>query len=202
MSSPEEAIEDRASGNGVKDLSFKQLAWQSWKREEGEGRRSCVVDDDDNVSLRDSGFEVSESLLQEQNPLHRLGNLGVDGLRADGNEWKLQVRRTHSLRAKDHHYDGVELDEPSDAERNSGDGHTGKGWRREEDGVSTWLNGLGLGSYWRVFKIHETDEEVLPLLTLEDLKEMGINAVGSRRKMYCAVEQLSSGPSRLHFGLC
>uniref|UniRef100_M8BBN7 Uncharacterized protein n=1 Tax=Aegilops tauschii TaxID=37682 RepID=M8BBN7_AEGTA len=41
-------------------------------------------------------------------------------------------------------------------------------------------------------KIHEVDDEVLPLLTLEDLKDMGIGAVGSRRKMFAAIQKLRS----------
>ncbi|KAB2072992.1 hypothetical protein ES319_A07G054300v1 [Gossypium barbadense] len=62
-----------------------------------------------------------------------------------------------------------------------------------EDGVRIWLNNLGLGRYAPLFEIHEVDDEVLPLLTLEDLKDMGINAVGSRRKMFCAIQKLSKG---------
>ncbi|KAK7410996.1 hypothetical protein VNO78_02296 [Psophocarpus tetragonolobus] len=62
-----------------------------------------------------------------------------------------------------------------------------------EDGVRIWLNGLGLGRYAPLFEIHEVDDEVLPLLTLEDLKDMGINAVGSRRKMFCAIQKLGKG---------
>ncbi|CAJ1974906.1 unnamed protein product [Sphenostylis stenocarpa] len=62
-----------------------------------------------------------------------------------------------------------------------------------EDAVRIWLNGLGLGRYAPVFEIHEVDDEVLPLLTLEDLKDMGINAVGSRRKMFCAIQKLGKG---------
>ncbi|KAE8710626.1 hypothetical protein F3Y22_tig00110319pilonHSYRG00022 [Hibiscus syriacus] len=62
-----------------------------------------------------------------------------------------------------------------------------------EDGVTIWLNGLGLGRYAPLFEIHEVDDEVLQLLTLEDLKDMGINAVGSRRKIFCAIQKLSKG---------
>lgn len=63
----------------------------------------------------------------------------------------------------------------------------------ERNGIRVWLNQLGLGRYAPVFEIHEVDDEVLPLLTLEDLKDMGINAVGSRRKMYCAIQKLNRG---------
>uniref|UniRef100_J3LUS3 SAM domain-containing protein n=1 Tax=Oryza brachyantha TaxID=4533 RepID=J3LUS3_ORYBR len=57
-------------------------------------------------------------------------------------------------------------------------------------GVKAWLEGLGLSRYAPVFEIHEVDDEVLPLLTLEDLKDMGIGAVGSRRKLYAAIQKL------------
>ncbi|KOM30470.1 hypothetical protein LR48_Vigan01g002400 [Vigna angularis] len=65
--------------------------------------------------------------------------------------------------------------------------------RGGEDGVRVWLNGLGLGRYAPVFEVHEVDDEVLPMLTLEDLKDMGISAVGSRRKMYTAIQKLGKG---------
>ncbi|KAL6011728.1 hypothetical protein ACLOJK_002192 [Asimina triloba] len=76
------------------------------------------------------------------------------------------------------------------AERN---GMSERRCRSLDDGVRMWLNGLGLGRYASVFELHEVDDEVLPLLTLEDLKDMGINAVGSRRKMYCAIQRLGKG---------
>lgn len=63
----------------------------------------------------------------------------------------------------------------------------------ERNGVRVWLNQLGLGRYAPVFEVHEVDDEVLPLLTLEDLKDMGINAVGSRRKMFCSIQKLGKG---------
>uniref|UniRef100_A0A251UBI1 Putative sterile alpha motif/pointed domain-containing protein n=1 Tax=Helianthus annuus TaxID=4232 RepID=A0A251UBI1_HELAN len=63
----------------------------------------------------------------------------------------------------------------------------------ERDGVRVWLNQLGLGRYAPVFEVHEVDDEVLPLLTLEDLKDMGISAVGSRRKMFCSIQKLGKG---------
>ncbi|CAN1318052.1 Protein bicaudal C homolog 1 [Linum perenne] len=65
--------------------------------------------------------------------------------------------------------------------------------RSRVDGVRIWLDNLGLGRYAPVFEIHEVDDEVLPMLTLEDLKDMGINAVGSRRKMFAAIQKLNKG---------
>ncbi|KAG6510063.1 hypothetical protein ZIOFF_028071 [Zingiber officinale] len=44
--------------------------------------------------------------------------------------------------------------------------------RSEEDGgVRSWLKELGLSRYAPVFEIHEVDNKVLPLLTLDDLKD-------------------------------
>ncbi|KAG8488081.1 hypothetical protein CXB51_018616 [Gossypium anomalum] len=60
-------------------------------------------------------------------------------------------------------------------------------------GVRTWLEDLGFGRYAGIFEMHEVDQETLPLLTLDDLKEMGVFAVGHRRKLYTAIQQLRGG---------
>ncbi|XP_076932800.1 uncharacterized protein LOC143598479 [Bidens hawaiensis] len=84
--------------------------------------------------------------------------------------------------------DRVELDGQSNTdERNWNNSNL------ERNGVRVWLNQLGLGRYFPIFEVHEVDDEVLPLLTLEDLKDMGINAVGSRRKMFCSIQKLGKG---------
>ncbi|KAF7839093.1 transcription initiation factor TFIID subunit 11-like [Senna tora] len=67
------------------------------------------------------------------------------------------------------------------------------------EGVRSWLIELGLSRYAPMFEIHEVDDEVLPMLTFEDLKDMGINAVGSRRKMYTAIQKLREGCSQTSF---
>ncbi|KAI3726827.1 hypothetical protein L1987_66633 [Smallanthus sonchifolius] len=56
--------------------------------------------------------------------------------------------------------------------------------------VGIWLEDVGFGRYAGVFEMHEVDEEALPLLTLDDLKEMGVLAVGPRRKLYAAICRL------------
>lgn len=81
---------------------------------------------------------------------------------------------------------------------NAGHGH-GHGHGEDDaevgrDGLSSvteWLEELGLGKYADMFEMHEVDEEALPLLTLQDLKEMGVHAVGPRRKLYSAIKQLA-----------
>ncbi|CAL5191349.1 unnamed protein product [Lathyrus oleraceus] len=65
--------------------------------------------------------------------------------------------------------------------------------QRKNEGVWCWLFDLGLSRYAPMFEIHEVDDELLPMLTLEDLKDMGISAVGSRRKMYTAIQKLRKG---------
>nr|XP_043617065.1 ankyrin repeat and SAM domain-containing protein 6-like [Erigeron canadensis] len=56
--------------------------------------------------------------------------------------------------------------------------------------VGRWLEDVGFGRYADMFELHEVDTEALPLLTLDDLKEMGVLAVGPRRKLYAAISRL------------
>ena len=46
--------------------------------------------------------------------------------------------------------------------------------------VVVWLRSLGLGKYEAAFRENEIDETVLPSLTHETLKELGVTAVGHR----------------------
>jgi class 3 adenylate cyclase len=56
--------------------------------------------------------------------------------------------------------------------------------------VVVWLRSLGLGKYEAVFRENEIDETVLPNLTAEDLKELGVTALGHRRKLLDAIAAL------------
>jgi class 3 adenylate cyclase/tetratricopeptide (TPR) repeat protein len=53
-----------------------------------------------------------------------------------------------------------------------------------------WLRGLGLERYEAAFRENEIDEKVLPSLTAEDLKELGVNALGHRRVLLDAIAAL------------
>ena len=44
--------------------------------------------------------------------------------------------------------------------------------------ISGWLRSLGLERYEAAFRENEIDETVLPSLTHETLKELGVTAVG------------------------
>jgi len=56
--------------------------------------------------------------------------------------------------------------------------------------VVLWLRSLGLGKYEAAFRDNEVDDSVLPNLTAEDLKELGVTALGHRRKLLDAIAAL------------
>src|SRR6201981_3056829 len=56
--------------------------------------------------------------------------------------------------------------------------------------VVVWLRSLGLGRYEAAFRDNEIDETVLPNLTAEDLKDLGVSIVGHRRKLLDAIGAL------------
>ena len=56
--------------------------------------------------------------------------------------------------------------------------------------IVVWLRSLGLEKYEAAFRENEIDETVLPGLTAEDLKELGVGALGHRRKLLDAIAAL------------
>jgi hypothetical protein len=58
--------------------------------------------------------------------------------------------------------------------------------------ITAWLHGLGLERYEAAFRDNEIDWEVLPKLTADDLKDIGVTAVGHRRKLLEAIAKLSA----------
>ena len=58
--------------------------------------------------------------------------------------------------------------------------------------IVVWLRSLGLGQYEAAFRENEIDETVLPGLTAEDLEELGVTALGHRRKLLDAIAALRS----------
>ena len=56
--------------------------------------------------------------------------------------------------------------------------------------IGDWLRSLGLERYEAAFCENEIDETVLPNLTAEDLKELGVNALGHRRILLDAIAAL------------
>jgi hypothetical protein len=56
--------------------------------------------------------------------------------------------------------------------------------------IAAWLHGLGLQQYEQAFCDNAIDAAVLPELTADDLKELGVRLVGHRRKLLAAIAAL------------
>jgi hypothetical protein len=61
--------------------------------------------------------------------------------------------------------------------------------------IVVWLRSLGLGKYEAVFRENEIDETVLPSLTEEHLKQLGVTALGHRVKLLDAIAALRNEAS-------
>ena len=61
--------------------------------------------------------------------------------------------------------------------------------------VGGWLRGLGLGQYEEKFRDNKIDADLLPRLTVDDLKDIGVSVVGDRRRLLDAIAVIASaGP--------
>src|SRR5271155_5152174 len=56
--------------------------------------------------------------------------------------------------------------------------------------IEGWLRSLGLERYEAAFRENEINATVLPNLTAEDLKDLGVGIVGHRRKLLDAIAAL------------
>src|SRR5215472_5577251 len=56
--------------------------------------------------------------------------------------------------------------------------------------VGAWLRSLGLDEYEAAFRENRIDDTVLPSLTAEDLKDLGVGLIGDRRKLLNAIAVL------------
>src|SRR5205807_2217835 len=59
--------------------------------------------------------------------------------------------------------------------------------------IGGWLRSLGLERYEQAFRDNEINAAVLPRLTAEDLKELGVAALGHRRRLLDAIAALPDG---------
>jgi class 3 adenylate cyclase/predicted ATPase len=60
----------------------------------------------------------------------------------------------------------------------------------ENVNITVWLHGLGLQQYEKAFRDNAIDAAVLPELTTEDLRDIGVGPVGHRRKLLAAIAAL------------
>jgi class 3 adenylate cyclase/predicted ATPase len=58
--------------------------------------------------------------------------------------------------------------------------------------VAEWLRRIGLEQYEPAFRANEIDARVLPSLTAEDLKDLGVSLVGHRRRLLDAIAALGA----------
>src|SRR5713226_13344 len=61
--------------------------------------------------------------------------------------------------------------------------------------IAAWLNRLGLQQYEQAFRDNKIEADVLPSLTAEDLKDLGVTLVGDRRRLLDAIAALRPGAS-------
>ena len=61
--------------------------------------------------------------------------------------------------------------------------------------IVVWLRSLGLEEYEAAFRDNKINERVLPNLTQEDLKEIGVGPVGHRRTLLEAIAALRADAS-------
>ena len=61
--------------------------------------------------------------------------------------------------------------------------------------IVVWLRSLGLGKYEAAFRENDIDETVLPGLTHETLKELGVASIGHRVKLLDTIASLRGDAS-------
>ena len=61
--------------------------------------------------------------------------------------------------------------------------------------VAAWLQGLGLERYAPAFLENRIEADILPSLTLEDLRDLGVTLVGDRRRLLDAIAALGAAIS-------
>ena len=61
--------------------------------------------------------------------------------------------------------------------------------------IAAWLRGLGLEQHEAAFRANEVDASLLPRLTNEDLKDLGVTLVGHRRRLLDAIAAIGAEPA-------
>jgi class 3 adenylate cyclase len=59
--------------------------------------------------------------------------------------------------------------------------------------VGAWLSGLGLGRYEQAFRDNNIDADLLPTLTMDDLRALGVASLGHRKRLLSAIALLGKG---------
>ena len=62
--------------------------------------------------------------------------------------------------------------------------------------IAQWLRELGLEQYTDAFRENAIDAKILPTLTADDLRDIGVTLIGHRRRLLNAIADLATGTSR------
>src|SRR3954454_4221024 len=57
--------------------------------------------------------------------------------------------------------------------------------------IGAWLHRLGLGQYEQPFRDHDIDADLLPTLTPDDLRDIGVASLGHRKRLLAAIAALT-----------
>ena len=60
--------------------------------------------------------------------------------------------------------------------------------------IAAWLSSIGLSEYEAAFRDNDVDAELLPSLTADDLRDLGVASVGHRRRLLAAIASLGARP--------
>src|ERR1700759_3785623 len=74
--------------------------------------------------------------------------------------------------------------------RGSMEAGTSPAWREVVVDVGGWLKSLGLEQYEAVFRENDVDAEILPTLTADELKNIGVSSIRHRRRLLEAIAKL------------
>jgi hypothetical protein len=67
--------------------------------------------------------------------------------------------------------------------------------------VGGWLRGLGLGQFETNFRDNKIDADLLLRLTNDDLKDIGVSALGDRRRLLDAIAALPGAKAPTHISV-
>ena len=56
--------------------------------------------------------------------------------------------------------------------------------------IKAWLKENGMGEHWEKFESNKIDEDTLKSMTEDDLKDIGIDALGDRKKLIEEIKRL------------
>ena len=61
--------------------------------------------------------------------------------------------------------------------------------------VAAWLREIGLGQYASAFRENDIDASLLPTLTAEELRELGVSSLGHRKRLLAEIAALPARPA-------